>query len=269
MTTVLCLLMMLVPTLSAREPGAVVAAGDTPRVEPLRVGAAISLGAALGEITASTSAVELTLGSSGQLANQLRGGAPIDVIVSASRHQIEPLLAQGLLKPESLTVIAGNRLVVIVPKESTTALFHLSGLANLSRIAVGEPMSVPAGRYAAQALAHQRMDLGKNLVFGLNAKQILDYVARGEVDAGVVYLSDVDDRVKIALHIDPATHDAIEYVAAISSRSTHPHADLFVRSLTDAGPQEILERHRLQPRPTAEQQPAPDPDPLPAPAGAR
>ena len=207
-----------------------------PVQSPLTVAAAISLKDALAQVArdyrdAGGGPVEFTYGSSGQLATQIRGGAPIDLFISAAHQQIDELARAGLVDADTVRVVAGNRLVVIVPGKSPTAsgpsdLKELAE-ARYARVAIGEPRTVPAGQYAEQALrgAGVADRVRGRLVYGANVRQVLDYVQRGEVDAGIVYATDARQAgvaVRVTLEISAALHDPVEYPAAIVRASKVP-----------------------------------------------
>ena len=200
---------------------------------PLTVAAAISLKDTLTQLArdyrdAGGGPVEFTYGSSGQLATQIRGGAPIDLFISAAHEQVDDLARAGLVDADSVRVVAGNRLVVIVPPSSAgpSDLKQLAE-ARYARVAIGEPRTVPAGQYAEQALRSAGVAdrVRGRLVYGANVRQVLDYVQRGEVDAGIVYATDARQAgaaVQVTLEIDPALHDPVEYPAAVVKGSKRP-----------------------------------------------
>jgi molybdate transport system substrate-binding protein len=205
--------------------------------EDIRVAAAISLKEAISQAAKAYEAdtgrhVELTFGSSGQLAAQIKSGAPIDAFVSAANKQVDDLEKAGLVDAKSRRVIAGNELVLIVPANSTLTLSSLKSLADdgVKKLAIGEPRTVPAGQYAQRVLAKLDVErkLAGRLVYGSNVRQVLDYVERGEVTAGIVYATDAKeagaDKVKVVATADPATHEAIEYPAVVVKDSKHADA---------------------------------------------
>jgi molybdate transport system substrate-binding protein len=204
--------------------------------EGVRVAAAISLKEAMTEVAAAYKAagrgeVEFTFGSSGQLQAQIEYGAPVDVFISAANKQVDELVAAKLADGASKRVVAGNRLVLIVPADAKSPPAGFAELSDLKvrRVAVGEPRSVPAGQYAAQALKSLGLldSLKGRLVYGANVRQVLDYVERGEVDAGVVYATDAiesGDRVRVVTRAEAKTHDPIEYPGVIVSNSRRRQA---------------------------------------------
>jgi molybdate transport system substrate-binding protein len=152
---------------------------------------------------------------------------------------------------------ARNALVVIVPaplplslpgrQPAPAALAALADLARaeITRVAIGNPASVPAGRYAGLALQAAKLDLQAKTIQTQNVRQALDYVARGEVDAGFVYRTDaalMQNKVKVAFEV--LQGDAILYPIAASKRSANAaEAARFIDFiLSDAG-QAILARH--------------------------
>jgi molybdate transport system substrate-binding protein len=208
-----------------------VIAGGACRADTITVGVAISFKEAVGEIAAAYKAdtgesVEFTFGSSGQLMAQIRNGAPIDAFISAADKQVDDLLKEKLVDPASRRVVAGNLLVLIVPANAKSAPRDFSELADAKwkRVAIGEPRTVPAGQYAMQALRAAKVAdaLGERLIYGSNVRQVLDYVERGEVDAGVVYATDAKqagEKARVVATADTAWHEPIVYPAVIVAAS--------------------------------------------------
>lgn len=195
--------------------------------EPLRVAAAISLRDVLAAIASDFekdggTKIEFTFGSSGQLLAQIQNGAPIDVFISAAHDQVDVLEREGLSAPGARRIVAANQLVLIVPKKTDVMITKFEDLsrADVKRVAIGEPTTVPAGQYAQQVLEKLRLteQLKDRLVYGMNVRQVLDYVVRGEVTAGIVYASDAKaepSAVKIVATADESWHKPIEYPAVV------------------------------------------------------
>lgn len=200
--------------------------------ETVTVAAAVSLKEAMEAVApafekSSGDKVQFTFGSSGQLAAQIQNGAPVDVFISAANKQVDDLSKASLLVDSTRRVIAGNTLVLVAPASSARKIdsfAQLNSSESIKRIAVGEPKSVPAGLYAAQALAHFKLTeaLKDKLVFGTNVRQVLSYVERGEVDCGIVYATDAaasSDKVKILATAPAESHEPIVYPAAVVRQS--------------------------------------------------
>ena len=226
MTRILNIVVALLPALSI--PTRLDAA------EPIRVGAAISLKEALTRsadaFTKDTGvAVEMTFGSSGQILGQIRNGAPIDLFISAAHKQIDDLEKEGLAEPKTRRVIAGNVLVLIVPADADerSAPRSVADLAkpSVKRIAIGEPKTVPAGQYATQALQITRARIAgpRPADLGTNVRQVLDYVERGEVDAGIVYATDAGGRRQgPRRRVDRAATPRFDRLPRVRRRQQHP-----------------------------------------------
>jgi len=138
--------------------------------------------------------VLFTFAASGQLLQQISRGAPVHVFASADLDTMDRAEKQKLIQRSSRVNFAANKLVVVLPGDSALDISSLSDLTKpqVQRIALGTPESVPAGRYAKAALdkADLWSPLSPKFVFTQNVRQSLDYVFRGEVDAGFVYATD-------------------------------------------------------------------------------
>ena len=191
------------------------------------VSAAISLKDAFKELGAiyqkeTGIRARFNLGASGLLQKQIEAGAPVDVFASAGERQMDALQDDGLIIEETRFNFARNSLVLIVSSRSTLALDSFTDLLNpgISRLAIGNPKTVPAGQYAQQALESMQLwhQLESRLVPAENVRQVLDYVTREEVDAGIVYASDVPmsrGKAVIAASAPEDSHDPILYPIAV------------------------------------------------------
>ncbi len=197
--------------------------------------------------------VALNFGASGALLQQLGKGAPVDVFASADEESMDTAQRQGWIRGAERHDFAANRLVLVVPADSKLALKSLADLASpaVGRIAIGNPASVPAGRYARHALQQQQLlqATEAKMITTQNVRQALDYVARGEVDAGFVYATDASilaDKVKVAF--DVASHLAIRYPIAPCANSADPaEAKRFVAFVISPAGLAILARHGFLP----------------------
>src|SRR5499433_617459 len=139
-------------------------------------------------------------GASGDLQKQIEAGAPVDVFLSAAQRQMDELERQHLIVASSRRAFARNVLVVVKPVDSRLDMTKAADLleGRVSRIAIGNPKSVPVGQYAEESLRGLGLwdRLQPKLVLAENVRQVLDYVARGEVDAGFVYTTDAATRTK-------------------------------------------------------------------------
>ena len=222
--------------------------------QTLTVSAAASLSDALREIGARFeqarpgTTLRLNFAASGVLVQQIVNGAPVDVFASADAETMDRGVQQKVIDATTRIDFAANTLVMVVPPTGGPALATLGELsgAAVKRIAIGKPASVPAGRYALQALTAAGVwpGLEARAVYADNVRQVLDYVARGEVEAGFVYRTDAllaKDKVRIAL--TAAGHTPVTYPVAVVADSRQPAlAREFVAFLVAPEAQAILAR---------------------------
>lgn len=172
-------------------------------------------------------AVRATFGASGALRQQIEQGAPVDVFISASERHIDALQRAGLADPRSRRVFAGNELVLVVPSGAGTTVRGFRDLASpgVRRVAIGAAASVPAGEYAEQVLRSLGIAeaVAAKAVYAQNVRQVLAYVERGEVDAGIVYRTDAlaSRQVRVVATPPPATHSPITYPLVLVTRGAH------------------------------------------------
>lgn len=192
--------------------------------------------------------VRLNVGASGALLQQIEQGAPVDVFASADQATMDRAAQAGRIDPASRRDFAANALVLVEPAQDGPGLQTLDDLRGpaVRRIAIGKPQTVPAGRYTQQAL--ERAGLWETLqpkaVLADSVRQALDYVSRGEVEAGFVYRSDaamMADTLRFVLTIGDAR---VSYpVAVVSDSRAKAPAAAFVEFLGQAPAREVLERY--------------------------
>lgn len=162
--------------------------------------------------------------ASSALARQLEAGAPADIFISADLDWMDWAEQHKLIRPGSRETLLGNALVLIAPADAKID-FKIAPGANLaaalgdSRLAVGEVTSVPAGKYAKEALEKLGMWQGvaNKLAPGNDVRAALNFVARGEVRLGIVYATDAhaEPKVRIVDTFPASSHPPILYPAAL------------------------------------------------------
>lgn len=187
--------------------------------------------------------------ASGVLLQQIVKGAPVDVFASADQETMDAAQKQGLVDPAGRRDFVRNSLVLVVPADSK---FHVKRLEDLSqpaitRVAISNPASVPVGRYSKHALeaAHLWQALQAKTIHTQNVRQSLDYVARGEVDAGFVYNTDaaiMKDKVAVAFEV-PLDIPVRYPVAAIKNSANGAEARRFVDYLMSPPAQAIFAKY--------------------------
>jgi molybdate transport system substrate-binding protein len=206
-----------------------------PQIENLTVSAAISLREALTKIqslyqqTKETAKLTYNFGSSGALQQQIEQGAPVDVFVSAAAKQMDRLQEKGLLLANTRKNLLTNQMVLIAPKDrQTIQRFEDLGSERVKRVAVGEPKSVPAGQYAQEILEFYRLSdrVKPKLIYAKDVRQVLTYVETGNVDAGLVYVTDIRNSQKVAMIATAPqnSHKPIVYPVAVLSKSKNQQA---------------------------------------------
>ena len=170
--------------------------------------------------TAPQVTITYNFGSSGSLAQQVAQGAPVDVYLSASPQWMDDLAAKGEILEGSRQDLLQNTLVLVVPQSQTEiASFPDLSTDGVGKVAIGEPESVPAGRYAKAALTSLGLfdALQSKLVFAKDVRQVLAYVETGNVDAGVIYATDaqLSDQVQTITIAPTETHAPIVYPVAV------------------------------------------------------
>jgi molybdate transport system substrate-binding protein len=223
----------------------------------ITVSAAASLTNAFKEIGAAYEKdhagdkVHFNFAASDPLVQQIGKGAPVDVFASADQEAMDKAESLKLLAPGSRRNFVTNSLVLIAPANSKLALKGIADLqqAAVTRVTMGNPASVPVGRYARQALEQAKLwaAVEPKAIFGASVRQSLDYVARGEVDAGFVYATDAlvqKDKVQVIATVPTAT--PVSYPIAAIAAGPQPAAGrkFFDDVLTPAA-QAILARHRF------------------------
>ena len=222
--------------------------------QQLTVSAAASLSDAFKEIgrrfeaTKSGVTVRCNFAASGVLIQQIAQGAPVDVFASADQETMNRGVEQKLIEPDTRRDFAANVVVLVAPAQGGPALKTLADLGrpDVKRIAVGKTETVPVGRYTKQLLeaANLWAPLQPKLVQADSVRQVLDYVARGEVEAGFVYRTDaaiMADKVQVALA--PGGHTPVTYPVAVVSESRQKAlAKEFAEYLRSPAAQEVLAR---------------------------
>lgn len=230
--------------------------GDEPAVE-LQVFAANSLEKALPEVEALyTEKTGVTFSDtqykgSGDLVEQMRGGAPVDILITASAGTMDDAAEGDLVDESTRRDLFVNDLVIVRGEDSDIQIASLEEVASVDgRIAIGEPGAVPAGKYANQALASAGLYTEAGGESGSYASSIADkvsladkvgtaaqYVSTGDCAIGFVYSSDVYryDGIEVAYTCPDDSHKAIVYPGAVSSSSEHAEiaADFLEFCMTD------------------------------------
>jgi len=227
----------------------------------LDISAATTLRAALAKLApgfekANNAKLVFNFGASGVLQKQIEGGAPCDVFASASPKQVDALIEAGLVSADATATFASNDVVIIVPVGNPAGIATPADLAKAAKLVTGNPDTAPHGTKAREFLEAQGSwtALESKFVFAENAAQTLDYVSRGEVDAGFVFASEAlgNDTVKIVYTVPAGAIKPVRYVAApIKASENAALAEKLVAYLMTPEAQAVLVENGFKPAPTA------------------
>ena len=229
-----------------------------PPVE-ITVSAAASLTDVMEEIKGlyegkSNHTLAMNYGSSGALQQQIEEGAPADIFISAAQKQMGTLEEKGLIDEGSRIDLLENAVVLIVPADGADnediADFQSLAADSVVNLAIGEPESVPAGRYAKEILTSlelwEALEAEEKLVLAKDVRQVLTYVERGDVDAGIVYMTDAlsSEQVKVVAPAPAGSHTPVTYPAAIVKESAgQDAAEDFMAFLQSEEIATVFEKH--------------------------
>lgn len=213
----------------------------TVHAETLKVFAAASLTDTLDEVLAiCSSKTDLNAtgiyAGSGTLARQIEQGAPAAIYISANPEWMDWLQKRGRIIEGQRVDLIGNSLVLVQSKsmelntKSEGTLPDLPAILKGRRIAIADPDSVPAGRYAKQAFeTHDwwnKPEVQNALVPGVNVREVLSWVAKSEIAFGIIYHTDLlrDSRADLLWTFAADAHDPIRYPAAVIADNDSPNA---------------------------------------------
>lgn len=198
--------------------------------------AAASLTDALEELKSTyeeQNNIELMInyGSSGQLRQQISQGAPADVFLSADTADMELLEKDEIVS--SSTDLLQNQLTLVASPAAADNLHSWEDITreHLQGVSIGEPDTVPAGRYAKQSLEALDLweDVEANLIYGSDVRQVLTYVETGNVDAGIVYQTDAltSEQIEIIGNAPEASHDPVTYPIGLIHEADEEAQDFY------------------------------------------
>ncbi len=231
-------------------------AQSAPQTE-LTIAAAASLTEALRKIGGNYQKqrpdvkLNFNFGSSGTLQKQIKNGAPVDVFVAAADQNMDELAKQKMIDTASRRNLAGNFLVLIVPKDGKMKLRRFKDACSpkVIHIAIGGP-TVPAGMRSQEVFTNLGIweAVLAKAVRGKDVREVLTQVELGNVEAGVVYATDaaVSDKVRAVATAPAHMHKPIRYpVAVVSDSKQKTAAQNFVQYLSGSAAKKILKRYKF------------------------
>lgn len=194
--------------------------------------------------------VEGTYDSSGKLQTQIEEGLDADVFFSAATKQMDALAEEGLVEESSVKDLLENKIVLIVLKGQEGNYSKFEDIANASTVALGDPASVPAGQYAQEALGNLGLweAVSAKASFGTNVTEVLNWVAEGSADAGVVYATDAatkEDTVSVVAEApaDSLAEPVIYPVGLVENSTKKDAAEKFMEFLSSDDAAAVFEKY--------------------------
>lgn len=218
----------------------------------VRVFSAVSLAEPVKEVI-SLLAPEVTVttafAGSGTLARQIENGARANIFISANPDWVDHLLATEDLREDTKRDLVSNRLVLISPRpiKPLSSVSNYLTSESVTRIAMGHPTSVPAGKYANQVLNKLGLEgrLARKLTYANSVRGVLRWVETSNVDLGIVYHTDITEssNVSVVAEIPEEFHEPVTYVIAMTSDSESDEAKAVYDALTGNAAAAIFREH--------------------------
>ena len=227
--------------------------------QELIVSAAASLTNAMREVagqfetTHPGTKILCNFAASGSLLQQMAHGAPVDVFAAADQKTMNQAQEKGFIVMASRKNFVSNNLVLIAPEKSSLPLVGLKDLASpeVKRGALGNPETVPVGRYTQEALTKAGLweTLKPKFIYGESVRQVIDYVSRGEVEAGFVFATDAAiAKGKVKTVVQCQGHQPIIYpVALVAASKKQALAQSFLDFILSPAAREIFKRYGFGP----------------------
>lgn len=193
--------------------------------------------------------VEGTYDSSGKLQTQIEEGLEADVFLSAATKQMDSLREDNLVDEDTIVPLLENKIVLIAPKDIEANVTGFDDILNATQIAIGDPASVPAGQYAKEIFENLGIydEVAEKASFGTNVTEVLNWVAEGSAEVGVVYATDAattDQVVVLAYAPDGTLENPVIYpIGIVSGSEKKEAAKRYLEFLQSADAKAIFEEY--------------------------
>ena len=224
--------------------------------ETLTIAAANSLKDALRKVLPRFEAehpainVRVIYGPSQSLRKQIEEGAPVDIFLPSLFDEIDQLETKGLIIQGTKRAFAGTSLVLITGSALPAPVRTIHDLETVPvrRIAIGDPKTSSVGKVSAQFLKYSKLEpkLKSQYIFGEHSRAVLDLVAKGEAEVGVVYRTDAasNDKVRILDTAPVESHTPVRYgVAAVWTAKNVSGAGDFIEFLLAPQTQTLFQEY--------------------------
>lgn len=185
--------------------------------------------------TETGTTVTFSFASSGALQTQIEAGSPADIFFSAAQKQMDALQEKDLIDNDTRKDLLENKVVLISPTNSNLNIKSFTDMtnANVTKIGLGEPKSVPVGQYSEEILSNLSIldTVKQKAVYGSDVRNVLSWVRTGEVDCGIVYATDaqIANDINIIAEAPEGTHKKVIYpIAIVKSSANKEEAKKFI-----------------------------------------
>lgn len=168
--------------------------------------------------------------SSGKLQTQIEEGLEADIFMSAAKEQMDALYGEGLIKDGTIVPLLENKIVLIVPAGDEKGFERYEDIQKAETPAIGDPESVPAGSYAKETLTNLGIweEISEKASLGTNVTEVLNQVAEGSADAGIVYATDAENMAEAVTVIAEAPEgtlaEPVIYPVVVIKATAHEEA---------------------------------------------
>lgn len=193
--------------------------------------------------------VKGTYDSSGKLQTQIEEGIEADVFMSAAAKQMNTLAEENLVDKDSIVNLLENKIVLITPADTELELKEFIDITKAETIGIGDPASVPVGQYAQESLTNLGLweAVSAKASLGTNVTEVLNWVAEGSADVGIVYATDAatTDKVKVVAEApaDSLAEPAIYPVGIVTASKNKEAAQKFVEFLQSEEAVKVFEEY--------------------------
>lgn len=219
----------------------------------LTISAAASLTDALNELAEEYKkdhenvTLNFSFGGSGALQTQIEEGAPVDVFFSAAESNMDALEEQGLINTDTRKDVLKNEIVLITPKDAQGVATFEEAATKSQKLALGEPESVPAGKYAKEVFTQLGLweQAQSRAVFASNVREVLSWVEAGEADCGVVYATDAmtSEGVQVVANAPEGGPEVLYPAAVLKDSQNQEAAKEYLDFLTGQAASKVFQKY--------------------------
>lgn len=189
--------------------------------------------------TETGTTVTFSFASSGALQTQIEAGSPADIFFSAAQKQMDALQEKDLIYTDTRKDLLENKVVLISPTNSALNIKSFTDItnANVTKVGLGEPKSVPVGQYSEEILSNLSIldAVKQKAVYGSDVRNVLSWVRTGEVDCGIVYATDaqIANDINIIAEAPEGTHKKVIYpIAIVKASENKEEAQKFINYIS-------------------------------------